>query len=231
MKTIGLIGGMSWESSLEYYRIINEEVHRRLGGVHSAKCVMVSVDFAEIETLQREGRWEQATQAMVEAACQVERGGADFLLICTNTMHKMAAEVQAAVNIPLLHIADAAAEPICAAGLRQVGLLGTRFTMEEDFYAGRLAKRYGLEVLIPDAAGREVVHRIIYDELVVGAILPASREAYRQVIAGLVGRGAQAIILGCTEIGLLVKAEDSPVPLYDTTQLHALAAVANALSK
>ncbi len=229
MKTIGLIGGMSWESSLEYYRIINEEVHRRLGGVHSARSVMVSVDFQDIETLQRESRWDEATQAMVTAARQVERGGAECLLIATNTMHKMADEVQAAVSIPLLHIADAAARPICAAGLQRVGLLGTRFTMEEDFYAGRLARRFGLDVLVPDAAGRELAHRVIYDELVVGKILPASRQAYREIIHRLAERGAQAVILGCTEIGLLVKDEDSPVPLYDTTRLHALAAVDFAL--
>jgi len=226
-----MIGGMSWESSLEYYRIANEEVHRRLGGVHSAKSVLVSVDFAEIETLQRQGRWAEATQAMVEAAQQVERGGADFLLICTNTMHKMADEVQAANHIPLLHIADATAEQVRAAGLGKIGLLGTRFTMEEDFYAGRLAQRFGLQVLIPGAAEREVVHRVIYDELVVGKILPASRLAYRQVIAGLVAQGAQGVILGCTEIGLLVKPEDSPVPLFDTTRLHALAAVSYAVSE
>jgi len=226
-----MIGGMSWESSLEYYRIANEEVHRRLGGVHSAKSVLVSVDFAEIETLQRQGRWAEATQAMVEAAQQVERGGADFLLICTNTMHKMADEVQAAIHIPLLHIADATAEQVRAAGLGKIGLLGTRFTMEEDFYAGRLAQRFGLQVLIPGAAEREVVHRVIYDELVVGKILPASRLAYRQVIAGLVAQGAQGVILGCTEIGLLVKPEDSPVPLFDTTRLHALAAVSYAVSE
>jgi len=231
LKTIGMIGGMSWESSLEYYRIANEEVHRRLGGVHSAKSVLVSVDFAEIETLQRQGRWAEATQAMVEAAQQVERGGADFLLICTNTMHKMADEVQAAIHIPLLHIADATAEQVRAAGLGKIGLLGTRFTMEEDFYAGRLAQRFGLQVLIPGAAEREVVHRVIYDELVVGKILPASRLAYRQVIAGLVAQGAQGVILGCTEIGLLVKPEDSPVPLFDTTRLHALAAVSYAVSE
>jgi aspartate racemase len=229
LKTIGLIGGMSWESSLEYYRLINEEVHNRLGGVHSARSVMVSVDFAEIETLQREGRWAEATQAMVEAARQVEQGGADFLLICTNTMHKMASEVQAAINIPLLHIADTTAEQVCASNLHTIGLLGTRFTMEEDFYAGRLAQRFGLQVLIPDPAQREAVHRIIYEELVVGKILPESRQAYRQVIAGLAAQGAQGIILGCTEIGLLVQPEDSSVPLFDTTRLHAMAAVEYAL--
>jgi aspartate racemase len=230
LKTIGLIGGMSWESSAEYYRIINEAVHDRLGGVHSAKSVMVSVDFAEIEALQRQGRWAEATQAMIEAAQGVERGGADFVVICTNTMHKMADDVQKAIQVPLLHIADAAAEPIKARGLRKVGLLGTKFTMEEEFYSGRLAQRHGLQVLIPDAEDRAIVHRVIYEELVVGAINPASQAQYRRIIAGLVRQGAEGIILGCTEIGLLVKEADSPVPLFDTTRIHALAAVEYALA-
>jgi aspartate racemase len=231
VKTIGLIGGMSWESSAEYYRIINEAVHDRLGGVHSAKSVMVSVDFAEVEALQRQGRWAEATQAMVEAAQCAERGGADFVVICTNTMHKMADDVQKAIHIPLLHIADAAAEPIKARGLRKVGLLGTKFTMEEEFYRGRLAQRHGLQVLIPDAEDRAIVHRVIYEELVIGAINPASQAQYRRIIAGLVQRGAEGIILGCTEIGLLVKETDSPVPLFDTTRIHALAAVDFALAE
>jgi aspartate racemase len=230
LKTIGLIGGMSWESSAEYYRIINEAVHDRLGGVHSAKSVMVSVDFAEVEALQRQGRWAEATQAMIEAAQGVERGGADFVVICTNTMHKMADDVQKAIQVPLLHIADAAAEPIKARGLRKVGLLGTKFTMEEEFYSGRLAQRHGLQVLIPDAEDRAIVHRVIYEELVVGAINPASQAQYRRIIAGLVRQGAEGIILGCTEIGLLVKEADSPVPLFDTTRIHALAAVDYALA-
>lgn len=230
MKTIGLIGGMSWESSLEYYRIINETVHERLGGVHSAKSVLVSVDFAEVEALQRAGRWDEATRLMLATARQVEAGGADFVVICTNTMHKMADEVQASIGIPLLHIADATAEAVKAQGWRKIGLLGTRFTMEEDFYRGRLAEKHGLEVLIPGAEDREVVHRVIYDELVVGKIIPASQAAYRQVIGRLVQAGAQGVILGCTEIGLLVKQADSPVPLFDTTLLHALAAVEFALA-
>jgi aspartate racemase len=230
LKTIGLIGGMSWESSAEYYRIINEAVHDRLGGVHSAKSVMVSVDFAEIEALQRQGRWAEATQAMIEAAQGVERGGADFVVICTNTMHKMADDVQKAIQVPLLHIADAAAEPIKARGLRKVGLLGTKFTMEEEFYSGRLAQRHGLQVLIPNAEDRAIVHRVIYEELVVGTINPASQAQYRRIIAGLVRQGAEGIILGCTEIGLLVKEADSPVPLFDTTRIHALAAVDYALA-
>jgi aspartate racemase len=229
MKTIGMIGGMSWESSVEYYRIVNEAVQQRLGGVHSAKCVMYSVDFAEIEILQKEGRWDEATQAMIEAARYVEAGGADFLMICTNTMHKMADEVQASVDIPLLHIADATAEAVKAQGLHKVGLLGTSFTMEQEFYRGRLVERHGLEVLIPEADDRQIVHRVIYDELVVGKIEAASKAKYVRIIEKLVQAGAEGIILGCTEIGLLVKAEDSRVPLFDTTQIHALAAVEMAL--
>ncbi|WP_245637060.1 aspartate/glutamate racemase family protein [Azospirillum thiophilum] len=224
-KVIGLIGGMSWESSAEYYRIVNEQVRDRLGGLRSARCMMWSFDFAEIEALQHAGRWDDATALMVDAARRLERGGADFLLICTNTMHRMAADVQAAVGIPLLHIADPTADRIRAAGLRRVGLLGTAFTMEQDFYKGRLADRHGLEVLIPEEADRATVHRIIYDELVQGRVEPASRQAYREVIARLVERGAEAVILGCTEIMLLVGAEDSAAPLFDTTAIHAEAAV------
>jgi aspartate racemase len=229
MKTIGMIAGMSWESSLEYYRLVNEGVKAGLGGLHSAKCVLVSVDFAEIEVLQRAGRWEEATQAMIDVARQVQAGGADFLLICTNTMHKMAEEVQASIEIPLLHIADAAAEAIKARGLRKVGLLGTRFTMEENFYRGRLAEKYGLEVLIPPEADRAVAHRVIYEELVLGKIIPTSKLEYQRIIESLIQQGAQGIILGCTEIGLLVKDEDSRVPLFDTTNIHAQAAVEMAL--
>jgi aspartate racemase len=229
MKTIGMIGGMSWESSAEYYQYMNEAVHDRLDGLHSAECLMYSVDFAEIEAMQREGRWEDATQAMVAAAQRLEKGGADFVVICTNTMHKMAAEVQNSIAIPLLHIADATAKEVQAQGLHKIGLLGTRFTMEEDFYKGRLVERHGLEVLVPDAPERALVDRVIYEELVLGVIRPESREGYRKVIAGLVERGAQGIILGCTEIGLLVKEEDSSVPLFDTTRIHALAAVDFAL--
>jgi aspartate racemase len=229
MKTIGMIGGMSWESSIEYYRIVNEEIKNKLGGLHSAKSVMVSVDFAEIETLQHEGRWQDATLAMIRAAKQVQAGGADFVVICTNTMHKMAAEVQKEIDIPLLHIADATAQVVRTRGLRKIGLLGTRFTMEEDFYRGRLVEKHGLDVLIPDAGDRAIIHRVIYDELVLGKILPASRAEYLRIMAGLVQAGAQGIILGCTEIGLLVKAEDSQVPLFDTTRIHAEAAVRMAL--
>ena len=230
MKTIGMIGGMSWESSIEYYRIVNEAAKEKLGGLHSAKSIMYSVDFAEIEILQSEGRWDEATQVMVEAAQRVEAGGADFLIICTNTMHKMADEVEKAIHIPLLHIADATARAIKAQGLGKVGLLGTKFTMEEDFYRGRLVGRHDLEVLIPEAEDREIVHRVIYDELVLGMIKPESRKQYKQIIEKLIAAGAEGIILGCTEIGLLVKDEDSRVPLFDTTIIHAITAVEYALS-
>ncbi len=228
MKTIGLIGGMSWESSLEYYRIINEKTKEKLGGLHSAKSILVSVDFAEIEDLQRTGQWDEATRQMIAAARQVERGGADFLVICTNTMHKMAGEIQAAIHIPLLHIADATAERIQQQGLKKIGLLGTRFTMEEDFYVGRL-KAHGLEVLIPGENDREVVHRIIYDELCLGQTKAESKAAYLTIIENLVQEGAEGIILGCTEIGMLVKEGDSRVPQFDTTQIHAEMAVEYAL--
>lgn len=229
MKTIGMIGGMSWESSLEYYRIVNERVASRLGGVHSARSLMISVDFAEVETLQRKGRWEEATQMMVEAAQSLQLGGADFIVICTNTMHKMAEEVAASVSIPLLHIADATAEQIVARGLKRIGLLGTRFTMEEDFYKGRLEKKFALDVLTPEKADRDIVHRVIYEELVLGKIEPASKAEYLRIIKGLQARGAEGIILGCTEIGLLVKQSDCTLPLFDTTLLHAEAAVEFAL--
>jgi aspartate racemase len=229
MKTIGLIGGMSWESSIEYYRIINETVNDRLGGLHSAKSVMVSVDFAEIEALQHQGRWDQATDMMIAAARNVQGGGADFVVICTNTMHKMADEVQRHTGIPLLHIADATAESIKARGLDRVGLLGTNFTMVEDFYKGRLVQRHGLEVEIPDEQDREIVHRVIYDELCAGVIRPSSKEQYSRIMDHLVRKGTEGIILGCTEIGLLVTDQDSQVPLFDTTRIHAVAAVDCAL--
>jgi aspartate racemase len=229
MKSIGLIGGMSWESSIEYYRIINEGVQARLGGLHSARSVMVSVDFAEIEALQHQGRWEAATQIMIRAAQDVERGGADCVVICTNTMHKMADTVQEKIQIPLLHIADATAERIQEQGLSRVGLLGTRFTMEEDFYKGRLEGPFGLKVLIPEAQARQVIHRVIYDELVLGKIEAQSKKQYLDIITALVRQGAQGIILGCTEIGLLVKQGDCHVPLFDTTVIHANSAVEWAL--
>ncbi|WEK49875.1 MAG: aspartate/glutamate racemase family protein [Candidatus Kaistia colombiensis] len=228
-KVIGLIGGLSWESSAEYYRILNETVRARLGGLHSARVLMWSFDFAEIEALQASGRWDEATSLMVDAARRLERGGADFVLIGSNTMHRMAADVQAAIGIPLVHIADPTAERIKAAGLTRVGLLGTAFTMEQDFYKGRLTDAHGLDVLVPEEADRAAVHRIIYEELVQGRVEASSRAIYRDVMARLVARGAEAIILGCTEIMLLVRPEDSAVPLYDTTTIHAEAAVERAL--
>jgi aspartate racemase len=227
---IGLIGGMSWESSAEYYRIINREVRRRLGGVHSARSLMWSVDFGEIERLQHQGDWDALTEKMKDAAIRLERGGADFIVICTNTMHRMADAVTAAVKIPLLHIADPTAQKVKAAGVTKVGLLGTAFTMEQDFYKGRLRDLFGLDVLAPPAPDRRIVHDIIYQELVAGEVLAESRAAYRKIIAGLVAQGAQAVILGCTEIMLLISEEDSAVPLFDTTTIHAIAAVDRALA-
>jgi aspartate racemase len=231
MKTIGLIGGMSWESSIEYYRIINQVVQKKLGGVHSAKIVLVSLDFAEIEDLQNRGDWEEATRIMVEAARRVEKSGADLILICTNTMHLMAEEVQEKINIPLLHIADATARAVKQKELYTIGLLGTKFTMEKEFYRGRLETHHQLKVLIPDQEQREKVHQVIYTELVRGIINGDSRIIYQEVIDSLVERGTQGIVLGCTEIGLLVKPEDVPVPVFDTLEIHALAAVKAALSK
>lgn len=230
MQIIGLIGGMSWESTLPYYRQINEAVRQRLGGLHSARLVLYSVDFHEIERLQHNGDWAAAGARLAEAAQALERAGAEFLVLATNTMHKVADVIEAAVDIPLLHIADPTAAAIQAAGLQRVGLLGTRFTMEQPFYRERLELRHGIEVLTPDAAQRELVHRVIYEELCLGQIRDESRQAYRQVIAELVRHGAQAVILGCTEIGLLVTAQDADVPLLDTTRLHALAAAEQALN-
>jgi aspartate racemase len=230
MRTIGLIGGMSWESSVEYYRIINESVRARVGGLHSAKCILSSVDFAEVEAMQQTGQWQQSGKLLADIAVGLEHAGADCVLLCTNTMHKMADAIQTAIAIPFLHIADATGEEVCVQNIHTVGLLGTRFTMEEDFYRNRLTERFGLSVLIPPAEERQVVHRVIYDELVLGMINEPSQAAYRQTIQNLVERGAQGIILGCTEIGLLVKPDDSPVPLFDTTRIHAEAAVKWALS-
>lgn len=231
MRTIGLIGGMSWESSAEYYRLINTAVKERLGGLHSARSLMLTVDFAAIEAMQVAGRWDEAGDALAEAARSLERGGADCVVLCTNTMHKVADAITAAVGIPLIHIADATAEAIRASGIGRVGLLGTRFTMEESFYKSRLSERHGLAVLVPEAEDRAVVNRVIYEELCLGVVRPESRAHYRAAMARLVERGAEGIILGCTEITLLVDASDSAVPLFDTTRLHALAAVAFALSQ
>jgi aspartate racemase len=231
MKTIGLIGGMSWESSIEYYRIINETAKAKLGGLHSAKSLMVTVDFAEIEKLQHEDRWDEAAQILVQCAQDLERGGADCIVLCTNTMHKLADQIIASVTIPFLHIADATAEKIVAAGMKRIGLLGTRFTMEHDFYKGRLIHNFGLDVLVPNQADRDIVHRVIYEELVQGKILEASRKEYKRIMQSLIAKGAQGIILGCTEIELLVKQEDSSVPLFATTTIHAVAAVEYALKQ
>ena len=231
MQTIGLIGGMSWESTIPYYRQINEAVRERLGGLHSARIVLYSVDFHQIELLQRNDDWVQAGLILADAARALEAAGADFVVLCTNTMHKCAAEIEAAVAIPLLHIADATADALKAAGFARVGLLGTRFTMEHDFYKGRLSDRHGIAVLVPESEQRERLHRVIYEELCLGKISPESRQTYRHVMADLAERGAEAIVLGCTEIGLLVSADDSSVPLFDTTRLHALAAVERALEE
>ncbi|MBP2199506.1 aspartate/glutamate racemase family protein [Pantoea cypripedii] len=230
MKLIGLIGGMSWESTALYYRIINEQVKQQLGGLHSARSLMYSVDFQEIEQLQVAGEWEKAGEILAAAAISLERGGADFIVLCTNTMHKVAHQITAAVQIPLLHIADATAQRIRQAGVKRVGLLATAFTMEQDFYKGRLQQEYGIDVLVPAAAQRKVVHDIIYQELCLGVIREESRAQYREIIAQLVADGAEAIILGCTEITLLVKPEDATVPLFDTTLIHAQDAVQLALS-
>jgi aspartate racemase len=230
LKTIGLIGGMSWESSAEYYRLINLAVQHRLGGFHSAKSLMVSVDFAEIEELQQTARWDEAGRRLVEAARSIERGGADLVVLCTNTMHRVADAIAEKIEIPLLHIADATAEEIRASGIARVGLLGTRYTMEQDFYRGRLEDRHGLHVLVPDEQGRDLVNRVVYDELVLGRVEQRSRAAYLGIINDLVDRGAEAIVLGCTEIGLLVRDGDATVPLFDTTRIHAERAVELALA-
>ena len=221
MKTIGLIGGMSWESTIPYYRAVNETIKEKLGGLHSAQIILVSVDFHGVERLQHAGDWEAAGALMADAARALQRAGADCVVLCTNTMHKVAHAIEAAVGIPFLHIADPTAAEIKQAGLHTIGLLGTRFTMEQDFYRDRMQTRHGLRMLVPDPAGRDAVHRIIYEELCLGRILPASRDAYRAVMARLVDQGAQAIILGCTEISLLVGASDASVPLFDTTAIHA----------
>jgi len=230
MKMIGMIGGMSWESSIEYYRIVNQTVREKLGGLHSAKSIMVSVEFAEIEALQHQNRWDELASIMIEAARSLERGGADFVIICTNTMHKLYDAVQNKISIPMLNIADATAEKIKADGIDKIALLGTRFTMEEDFYKGRLVDRYGLNVIIPSSEKMEIVHRVIYDELCAGIIKPDSRQKYADIIGNLVAEGAEGVILGCTEIGLLVKPADCSVPLFDTTEIHARAAVDWALA-
>lgn len=220
MKTLGLIGGMSWESTVPYYRFINEAIKARLGGLHSARLVLYSVDFEQIARLQHAGDWDAAGNVLADAAQRLERAGAEALVICTNTMHKVAPAIEAKVRIPVLHVVDAVATEIRAAGFRKVGLLGTRFTMEQPFYAQYLA-RHGLATLVPEQADRDLVHRVVYEELCLGKIVDASREAYRHIMAKLVTQGAEAIILGCTEISMLVGAQDASVPLFDTTAIHA----------
>lgn len=230
MKVIGLIGGMSWESTIPYYRQINEVIKQRLGGLHSARIILYSVDFHDIERLQHAGDWNAAGNLLAGAARSLEAAGADFLVLCTNTMHKVAPAIEAAAGLPLLHIADPTGDAIRHAGVSCVGLLGTRFTMEQAFYRERLRERHNLKVLIPDVEDRDVVHRVIYDELCLGQIKAESREAYRKIIASLVAQGAEAIILGCTEISLLIGQVDADVALFDTTELHAHAAAQRALS-
>lgn len=230
MKTIGLIGGMSWESTATYYRLINEAVKARLGGLHSARLILFSVDFDEVERLQSEGNWAAAGELMADAARRLEFAGADFLVLCTNTMHKVAAAIEAAAPVPLLHVADATGEAITRAGLTTVGLLGTRFTMEQDFYRERLSRQHGLSVRVPPAADCEIIHRIIYGELCQGKLIESSRAEYRRVMADFAAQGVEAVILGCTEISLLIGQADAALPLFDTTELHALAAVERALA-
>jgi aspartate racemase len=230
MKTIGLIGGMSWQSSAQYYRLINEETTRRLGGHHNARSVMVTVNFSEVEQLQHSSEWDQLGEILAVAARSVERGGADVVVLCTNTMHKLADSITGAVSIPLLHIADATAAAILNAGHKRVGLLGTKFTMEEPFYASRIQDNFGIEVIVPPDDSRQLIHDVIYDELCRGIIRPESRERYQKIIGELAASGAESVILGCTEIGLLISGEDSPLPVHDSTTLHAMAAVEFALA-
>jgi len=229
MKIIGMLGGMSWESTASYYKLINEGIKQRLGGLHSAKICLFSVDFAEIERLQANGDWNAATEILLQAAKSVAAGGADFLIICTNTMHKIAPAIEQQIAIPLLHIADATAEKLKADNVRKAGLLGTRFTMEQDFYKGRLVEKHSIDVLVPEAQACDSVHEIIYTELCQGVIRAESKTVYLEVMDSLVKQGAEAIILGCTEIALLVAQQDTDIPLYDTTAIHAEKAVQFAL--
>jgi aspartate racemase len=230
MKRIGLLGGMSWESSAEYYRFVNEAVRKRLGGLHSADCLLRSVDFAAVEELQRTGRWNEAGKLLTAEAQVLVAGGAELLVLCTNTMHRVADQIAAAVEIPFVHIADTTADAVRTAGLSTVGLLATAYTMEQDFYVGRLERIHGLAVVVPDAEDRRLVHDVIYQELCLGIVKEDSRQAYRRVISGLVDRGAEGILLGCTEIDLLIGPPDAPVPVFDTTRLHAEQAVDLALA-
>ncbi|HDM8227979.1 TPA: aspartate/glutamate racemase family protein [Vibrio campbellii] len=229
MKTIGLIGGMSWESTAQYYQIINREVKARLGGLHSGKVCLYSVDFAEIETLQHQGRWDDTAIILAQAAKSVEAGGADFILICTNTMHKVADQIQQVVNVPLIHIADTTAEKLVSDGIKKVGLLGTRFTMEQDFYKQRLIDKFGVDVFVPGSDDQTIIHNVIYNELCKGEVRDDSRQHYLAIIEKLVEQGAEAVILGCNEIAMLVEPHHTDVKLYDTTEIHAKAAVEKAL--
>jgi aspartate racemase len=230
VKRIGLLGGMSWESTAVYYRLVNELVAARLGGLHSADCLLRSVDFFDIEGLQSSGAWDEAGERLAKEAAALEAAGSEILVLCTNTMHKLAPPIEAVISIPFVHIGDATADAVRAAGLERVGLLATGYTMEQDFYVGRLRDEHGLEVLVPDAADRRLVHDVIYDELCVGVIRGASREEYQRVIGTLVDRGAEAILLGCTEIDLLISEADAQVPVFDTTRIHAERAVDLALA-
>ncbi|MBT2641261.1 aspartate/glutamate racemase family protein [Bacillus sp. ISL-41] len=229
MKTIGMIGGMSWESSAEYYRLINEEVKRQLGGLHSAKVIIFSVDFDEIEKCQSEGRWDEAGQILGVAGYSLEKAGADFIVICTNTMHKVINQISEKTSLPILHIADETAAQIKKLGIKKIGLLGTKYTMEQDFYKSRIQSR-NIEVLIPKENDRDLINNTIFNELCLGFIQPSSRENFKRIIEDLAGQGAEGIILGCTEIGLLIKQEDATVPLFDTTEIHAHGAVKKALN-
>lgn len=231
MKTIGMLGGMSWQSTVSYYQVLNQGIEQALGGLHSAKIILNSVDFSEIEKLQHQSDWEQLAKNLTNAACSVEAAGADFLVICTNTMHKVAPQIEQKLSIPILHIADATGDQLRVNNVHCVGLLGTRFTMAQDFYKGRLMDNYAIDVLVPDEDQQTIVHDIIYQELCAGEILPSSRRHYLEIISSLTARGAEAIILGCTEIGLLVQQQHTEAPLYDTTTIHAAAAVSLALEK
>jgi aspartate racemase len=230
MKTIGLLGGMSWESTVGYYTVINQEVKRKLGKLHSAKVVLYSVDFEPIEQLQHQNRWDEAADILIESAKSIQNGGADFMLICTNTMHKLYPQIQNSIDIPILHIADATAEELTNKDIKKVGLLGTAFTMEQDFYKNRLIEKYGLEVLIPEKNDREIIHKVIYEELCQGIVKNSSKDEYIKIIDKLYQKGAEGVILGCTEIAMLVKQSDTKVKLFDTTAIHAKSAVKYALS-
>jgi aspartate racemase len=230
VKTIGLLGGMSWESTVDYYRLINQGVKEVLGGLHSAQIVLYSVDFASIEKMQSAGDWAGASNLLVDAAKNIQAAGADFLLICTNTMHKVAPQIEAAIDIPVLHIADATARALESAGIKTVGLLGTAFTMEQDFYKGRLVEQFGFSVLTPNECDRKIVHNVIYEELCLGSQLPSSKSEYLRIVDELAAQGAQAVILGCTEIGMLIKQDDTKIKLLDTTEIHAQKAVEYALA-